>query len=52
METRDWRNLRMGIAMCSYRTYEEWKRVLGMIPGADVFGSYRTYEEWKPASDN
>jgi len=36
----------------SYRTYEEWKRVLQGAIGTVLSGSYRTYEEWKHTSLN
>ena len=32
----------------SYRTYEEWKRIITDAEGRTFQSSYRTYEEWKP----
>jgi len=34
--------------LCSYRTYEEWKRGTILVVLGSVSRSYRTYEEWKP----
>jgi len=33
--------------LCSYRTYEEWKRDNALRIFDTSFRSYRTYEEWK-----
>ena len=33
--------------LCSYRTYEEWKRRWSWSWLGDLESSYRTYEEWK-----
>ena len=35
----------------SYRTYEEWKRLLRKKNKFKKNSSYRTYEEWKPRYD-
>ena len=37
----------VNIALRSYRTYEEWKRIRIHRQAAAIVGSYRTYEEWK-----
>ena len=34
--------------LSSYRTYEEWKRIITDAEGRTFQSSYRTYEEWKP----
>jgi len=47
METTKKTTILAHIWLCSYRTYEEWKR--GGVTGAQAISvcSYRTYEEWK-----
>jgi len=35
------------LALCSYRTYEEWKQCKDYFSVSFSEGSYRTYEEWK-----
>jgi len=36
----------------SYRTYEEWKRIITDAEGRTFQSSYRTYEEWKLCSSS
>jgi len=38
-------------ALCSYRTYEEWKPTWIMHICIPQLSSYRTYEEWKLLKD-
>ena len=39
---------KLGEAVCSYRTYEEWKLAdVSFSSSSASIRSYRTYEEWK-----